>query len=563
MDDQETRVDRPIRWDQPFGEELLPDQLVDWALTGTVLSFACTDFQPGGATIADILKNDARQVEYLPGEILIRKGDYGGSVFFGLTGSIHVLTDPAGEVALQTRTMPKKRSWWQAISQLWRNSKGPETRLDTASEISSIDEVALIKKARTIPVNLENFIRDYKSVEIPMGRSIGEIASLRRSTRSATVFSTTKTLVLELRWQAIRDICRKSRLFRQYLEDEVRSRSLGNLFSDIPLFDKIPKDDQAKIMDVICFERHGNENWNQGLRSSLGNKDALIDQETLVVKAGWRLDGIWVLLNGFCRISKNRDGVPDTTDYLRPGDVFGLEELLEATESGRAPVATRNIHSIGATDLLLISTSAVQKYILPHIPKADLIKNFSRPGGELNISKGTLEFLVDHRIINGNQAMIIDLDRCTDCDDCVKACAITHDGNPRFIREGHRHAQLMVATACMHCCDPVCLVGCPTGAIHRESASGNVIIQESTCIGCGTCVEACPYDNIRTVEIKDATGNPIIDTKSGSPILRATKCDLCIDQPSGPACVNACPQDALHRVHFGERDLSSAMWKRS
>jgi Fe-S-cluster-containing hydrogenase component 2 len=112
----------------------------------------------------------------------------------------------------------------------------------------------------------------------------------------------------------------------------------------------------------------------------------------------------------------------------------------------------------------------------------------------------------------------------------------------------------MVATACMHCCDPVCLIGCPTGAIHRDPHSGNVIIQESTCIGCGTCVDACPYDSIRTVEIRDPSGNPIIDIESGEPLLRATKCDLCIDQPSGPACVNACPHDALHRIDFGIRD---------
>ncbi|MBT7130891.1 MAG: 4Fe-4S dicluster domain-containing protein, partial [Planctomycetes bacterium] len=125
------------------------------------------------------------------------------------------------------------------------------------------------------------------------------------------------------------------------------------------------------------------------------------------------------------------------------------------------------------------------------------------------------------------------------------------------------HAQLMVASACMHCCDPVCLAGCPTGAIHRERSSGNVIIQESTCIGCATCVESCPYDNIRTVEIRDSVGRPIIDTTSGNPILKATKCDLCIDQPSGPACVNACPHDALHRVNFGDRDLSTALWGNS
>ncbi len=563
MDEQEVKVDRPRRWDQPFGDELLPDQTVDWALTGTALSFACTDFQASGATIVDILKNDARLVSYQPGEIIIRKGDYGGSVFFVLAGSTHVLIDPAGEEKLQTRSAPPKRTWWQALSQLWNNSSHTESRNVDRVSTSTIDEKEVIKQSRLVPYDLDQFIEEFKSVEIPIGRSIGEIAALRRSSRTATVFTAEKTEVLELRWQGVRDICRKSPMFREYLEEEVRSRSLGNLFSDLPLFEMIPPVDRSKLMDVFIFERHGNENWNHGIRTTEENRDKILDQETLVIKKGWRLDGIYVLLNGFARLSRNSRGVTDTVDYLRPGDLFGLKELIEAKNSGETPIASSSLHCIGATDLLMISTPAVKELILPHISESLLLEEFGMRGDKLNVSREFLDFIVNHRTINGNQTMVIDMDRCTDCDDCVKACAITHDGNPRFIREGQRHAQLMVASACMHCCDPVCLVGCPTGAIHRENSSGNVVIQDSTCIGCATCVDACPYDNIRTVEIKDSRGRPVIDSKSGSPILRATKCDLCIDQPSGPACVNACPHDALHRVNFGERDFSDRLWRRS
>ena len=141
----------------------------------------------------------------------------------------------------------------------------------------------------------------------------------------------------------------------------------------------------------------------------------------------------------------------------------------------------------------------------------------------------------------------------TDCDDCVKACAVTHDNNPRFVRRGYRHAHLMVANACMQCVDPVCLVGCPTGAIHRTRSTGDVVIHDQTCIGCAVCVESCPYDAIRTVEIRDGKGDLIVDAKTRAPLVKATKCDLCLDQPSGPACQNACPHDALARVDLGNR----------
>jgi Fe-S-cluster-containing hydrogenase component 2 len=133
------------------------------------------------------------------------------------------------------------------------------------------------------------------------------------------------------------------------------------------------------------------------------------------------------------------------------------------------------------------------------------------------------------------------------CDDCVKACSSTHGGNPRFIRHGRTFDHWMVANACMHCRDPVCMIGCPTGAIHRHVTAGVVVINDDTCIGCGTCANSCPYDNIRLVEISNPSGNAVVDDE-GRAIVKATKCDLCVEQLGGPACARACPHDALRRV---------------
>jgi Fe-S-cluster-containing dehydrogenase component len=99
----------------------------------------------------------------------------------------------------------------------------------------------------------------------------------------------------------------------------------------------------------------------------------------------------------------------------------------------------------------------------------------------------------------------------------------------------------------MHCRDPACMIGCPTGAIHRHETAGVVVINDDTCIGCGTCANSCPYDNIRLVEIANSSGVPVVDDE-GRPIVKATKCDLCVEQLGGPACARACPHDALRRV---------------
>jgi Fe-S-cluster-containing dehydrogenase component len=168
------------------------------------------------------------------------------------------------------------------------------------------------------------------------------------------------------------------------------------------------------------------------------------------------------------------------------------------------------------------------------------------------VGQGLLEFLVDRRLMNGQQAMVIDLDRCTRCDDCVRACAATHDNNPRFTRQGPRHGPLMVVQACMHCVDPVCMIGCPTGAISRDSATGVVRINDRTCIGCSVCAQSCPYDNIQMVEVRDRRGAVLIDAATQQPLAKATKCDLCTGLPGGPACQRACPHDALVRLDLGK-----------
>jgi Fe-S-cluster-containing dehydrogenase component len=106
----------------------------------------------------------------------------------------------------------------------------------------------------------------------------------------------------------------------------------------------------------------------------------------------------------------------------------------------------------------------------------------------------------------------------------------------------------MIANSCMHCQDPVCMIGCPTGAIHRESANGRVIINDQTCIGCATCANSCPYDNIQMVTARNTDGRPFYDAATNHPIQKAAKCDFCSTQITGPACVNACPHDAMVRM---------------
>jgi Fe-S-cluster-containing hydrogenase component 2/CRP-like cAMP-binding protein len=153
-----------------------------------------------------------------------------------------------------------------------------------------------------------------------------------------------------------------------------------------------------------------------------------------------------------------------------------------------------------------------------------------------------LDEAVGLSLYNAQNALIIDLDRCTRCDECVRACADAHDGVARFTRDGPRVGRYMVALACRSCTDPKCMIGCPVGSIRRTDSLEIRI--EDWCIGCERCANQCPFGNINMVEAEAPAAVPAAEP---SPAQRATVCDLCAGY-DGPSCVYACPHDAAIRV---------------
>jgi Fe-S-cluster-containing hydrogenase component 2/CRP-like cAMP-binding protein len=103
-------------------------------------------------------------------------------------------------------------------------------------------------------------------------------------------------------------------------------------------------------------------------------------------------------------------------------------------------------------------------------------------------------------LIQGRKLMLIDLERCTRCDECVKACVNTHDdGRSRLFLDGPRFGKYLVPVSCRSCLDPVCLIGCPVGSIHR--GDHRQIVIEDWCIGCGLCGSSCPYGSIQMHDV--------------------------------------------------------------
>jgi Fe-S-cluster-containing hydrogenase component 2/CRP-like cAMP-binding protein len=109
-------------------------------------------------------------------------------------------------------------------------------------------------------------------------------------------------------------------------------------------------------------------------------------------------------------------------------------------------------------------------------------------------------------LIQGQKLMLIDLDRCTRCDECVQACVNTHDdGRTRLFLDGPRFGKYLVPTTCRACLDPVCMIGCPVGSIHR--GDNRQIVIEDWCIGCGLCATNCPYGSIQMHDVGVIAGS--------------------------------------------------------
>ena len=111
----------------------------------------------------------------------------------------------------------------------------------------------------------------------------------------------------------------------------------------------------------------------------------------------------------------------------------------------------------------------------------------------------SLTRFLEQELMQGQNLLLIDLDKCTRCDECVKACVATHDdGVTRLIRDGLRFDKYLVPTSCRACMDPLCMTRCPVGSIRRKETLDIVI--EDWCIGCGNCATDCPYGNINVVD---------------------------------------------------------------
>ena len=145
--------------------------------------------------------------------------------------------------------------------------------------------------------------------------------------------------------------------------------------------------------------------------------------------------------------------------------------------------------------------------------------------------------------------MVIDQERCIGCEACTVACKIENNGTTGWVQvttQNASHKDIpegcfpdlkmhFLPTLCNHCESPPCVAACPLEAITKDE-NGIVLLDEPTCDGCQTCLDACPYGAIVYSDEND----------------KAEKCNMCchrIETGLEPFCVVCCEGQAMH---FGD-----------
>src|SRR5262245_11314390 len=356
------------------------------------------------------------------------------------------------------------------------------------------------------------------------GDFFGEAALLGRGERTATVTTETPVVLLEIEKHRFDLLTRRYKSVREHLEGVYHARAIATYLRT------------HRYLSLL----------DDGSRTELGRgaKLKLFQRGDTAVTNGDPADATLVLKAGVVKPPRQPGGAVSILAYFNTHDVVGVSD---------ASTRAFGLEAVGQCELIMLPRGA---FMMMMMKRPDVARHFGkddmhRRAAMANVG-GTVMAAAQAFLSAGVEVeslLVINLDRCVRCGNCVRACHARHT-HTRLDRRGpifrrraqidkRRHEHIMLPSSCRHCRDPECMIGCPTGAIQRF-ADGDVDINDN-CIGCENCARKCPYGNI--------TMRPLAESERPSPEItkRAIKCNLCRGHAYSN-CVHECPRGAILRV---------------
>ncbi|HEX8722404.1 MAG TPA: cyclic nucleotide-binding domain-containing protein [Pyrinomonadaceae bacterium] len=438
----------------------------------------------------------------------------------------------------------------------------------------------------TVGGSLDVYVRDRDSGEdrkvgeIPPGVSFGEMSVLAGVPRNATVRAPAGSgaRVLEVTRPALR-LLRKLPKFGQMLDANYRKHGLSRTLIDVSqaaegAFDPALIERLGRSARFMVYAKH----------HVLFREGETVDR-VVFIKNGWvrRVRGLgFAGTLGELRV----EGLPEDVgvDFLGAGNCLGLEGVERDRHWGYTAVVLQRTEVLEVAMPPLRADAALRETLLR------AFSGFSLADDDVAVSSRLDRRLVNATereiatgVVDGTNLLVMDMDKCVRCGNCSMACHQVH-GQSRLLRRGIHierpkdyggvsGEKVLVPSVCMHCQDPECLTGCPTGAIGRFG-NGQIDIDPKTCIGCGDCATQCPYNAITMIPRKPEAPKPpafagrlkgwlsLAPETPPQPVtatenLLATKCNLCANTPLNPpgaktqafSCQENCPTGALVRVN--------------
>lgn len=428
---------------------------------------------------------------------------------------------------------------------------------------------------------------------IPAGNSFGEMAMLSGTPRTATVSVTAgePALVLEFTRPAIR-LLRKLPKFGKALDRNYRN------YGQTLTLNEFKGDLNSAVLQRL----------NDAARFTVYEKDHVLFRE------GDPVNRVVFVRNGWIQRVSGIEFNPKAADLLLESDVsVGLDFLGAGTTLGLeavdAPTSWKYTARVaGRTEVLEVAVTRLREdkelsaAVIPFLrTSADSDDQApSHPSDTRGLTAASRE--IETGVVDGVNLLVMDMAKCIRCGNCSLACHKVH-GHARLTRRGIHIERpfkenkpaiqsVLVPSVCMHCQDPECLTGCPTGAIARFP-NGEIDINPATCIGCGDCATQCPYNAISMIARpgpKNKNGKGVFSTLLSAFSLRqanlpatveqtenllAVKCNLCHDTGMNPkgakteaySCEENCPTGALVRVnpreYFDEVNKTLGLIQRS